>query len=84
MKKFWGYLSVFLAGAITGLIAMLLLLRNKISNDSIEINRPKIKNSPGGNQDFNSELKTSVKTLSDRKLKRKARQLTNKLKQQAS
>ena len=46
MKKFWGYISAFLAGIIAGLIAMY-----KIMGDQIEINVKRIKNKRVGSSE---------------------------------
>jgi hypothetical protein len=84
MKKFWAYISTFLIGMVTGLIAMVLIVKNKLSNNTIEINRPKIKNSPNGEQDFTNDISSAIKKMpnkrDERKLKRRARKSINNLK----
>ena len=79
MKKFWGYISAFLAGIIAGLIAMY-----KIMGDQITIEVRKIKNKGvSGTSNVNIPISLTDANLSpkqarrnkriDRKNKRKAR-----------
>lgn len=69
MKKFWGYLSAFLGGLSVAFFSVILLLKNKISNNTIEITRPKIKNSPEGKQDFISEINEAAKKAAEKNKK---------------
>lgn len=79
MKKIWPYISAFLAGTTTILLSIIILFRNKISSTSIEISRPKIKNSPDGFQQFTSEINKNIPASDERKIERQQRKL-NKLK----
>jgi len=79
MKKIWGYISAFLGGVATALVFVWLTVRNKISTSTIEITRPKIKNSNDSEQDFTSQIIESAKKA-DKKLKRKQRKLNRKSK----
>jgi len=72
MKKFWGYLSAFLGGLASAFLITILILKNKISQATIEITRPKIKNSPEAKQDFTSQIIDAVKK-SNEKLKKEIR-----------
>ena len=81
MKDFWLYLSVFFGGFIAGLIVMVLILKGKLQNNTIQIRRPKIKNSPDGDQDFTSEIKTtSRRTKQDKASQKEARKIKRQTK----
>jgi len=61
MKKFWGYISAFLGGVATALVFVWLTVRNKISTSTINIKRPKIKDSQDSKQDFTSQIIAATK-----------------------
>lgn len=60
MKKIWGYISAFLAGTILGLILMVELLKGKISNNTIDIKKPKMRNNTNSNQEFTSNIPDQI------------------------
>jgi hypothetical protein len=62
----WVYIAIFCLGFIGGLISMSLILKKSISNNKIEISRPKIKNSPDAQQDFVSEIKDTIQSQIER------------------
>ena len=81
MKKAWVYISVFLAGAIAGLIAGFKMAPEKIK---YYVRRLKIKRSPGGQITVNTDtsgssdgvvLKGRDKRKMDRRAKRAARKI---------
>lgn len=74
MKKFWGYISAFLAGIASALIMVILILKNKISSSTIEISRPKIKNSSDSKQDFTNEIQTAIKKAEKQNKKEQRKQ----------
>jgi len=74
MKKFWGYISAFLGGGVVFLLSVILILKNKISSSTIEIKRPKIKNSSESKQDFTSEIINVSKKANKESKKEQRRQ----------
>ena len=81
MKKYWGYLSAFLGGLATALVFVWLTVRNKISTSTIEITRPKIKNSADSKQDFTSQIIGAAKKA-DKQLKKEQRKANRLAKKQ--
>ncbi|MFA5300491.1 MAG: hypothetical protein WC389_20075 [Lutibacter sp.] len=56
MDKFWPYIALYLAGIVTGAFLLLEMIKDKISNDQIEINRPKMKGNTDSRQEFTSNI----------------------------
>jgi hypothetical protein len=59
----WPYIAVFALGMSAGMFIMVAILRKSISNNSTEIIRPKIKNSPNGIQQLTAEQPRKRKFL---------------------
>jgi uncharacterized membrane-anchored protein YhcB (DUF1043 family) len=69
MKKAWAYIAAFFAGISAGMVIMVLAVKDAINNQSIQVTRPKIKNSPDGLQQIISgEKKREKKRLFKKKV----------------
>jgi uncharacterized membrane-anchored protein YhcB (DUF1043 family) len=69
MKKAWAYIAAFFAGISAGMVIMVLAVKDAINNQSIQVTRPKIKNSPDGFQQIISgEKKREKKRLFKKKV----------------
>jgi hypothetical protein len=56
MEKFYTYLAVFLAGMVVGIFLVLEVVKDKINNSHIDINKPKMKNNTDSTQQFTSDI----------------------------
>ena len=76
----WSYIAFLFLGFIGGMIIESLILRSKINNATIEINRPKMKKNIDSNQDFNSMIQgEQKKSWWQKRQEKKAIKKQNKL-----
>lgn len=67
MKNLWPYIAVFFSGMVSGMFLLILIIKDNISNDTIEINRPKMKNNSDSTQEFTSNIPDLIGQAKERK-----------------